>query len=322
MDRFDPQRYLGKRGFKYLTPATRYALAATSLACEDAGLEDGPYSPEEIGVCLGTHFAVHQVLDSMDEVILSEGAEGLQPMHAPNFTANLPASYISMKRKFLAFNLTLTNLFVAGLEAVLIGAQAIRRGRAHLVLTGGTEGRPPERVRALLGGSLAEGAACALVLERLSAARARAARVYASIGRGAFWFIPRSLVEGANSGPRAEAMLQKHLDQVLPEGGGELPVCAFDLDFPLNRLGRQCLLRELEGRGFEPHLFPVPGLLAAEGCVAPLLGLAAVAAVQGQGLIFAASPQGHVALLNLEPVEAAASGLSKSSTRAQVEFGA
>ena len=62
-----PERFLGPRGFKFLSTATRYALAAAHVALEDAQLVDTTfYSPEAKGVFVGTNFGVHEVAEAMD----------------------------------------------------------------------------------------------------------------------------------------------------------------------------------------------------------------------------------------------------------------
>src|SRR5207248_717085 len=97
-DWFDPERYLGRRGFKYLTPATRYLLAAANLALEDASLEDwAGYPSETRAVVAGTNFAAVPVLDQLNRIIVDEGADALSPAQAPNFSVNIPASHVSLR---------------------------------------------------------------------------------------------------------------------------------------------------------------------------------------------------------------------------------
>ncbi len=210
LDRFDPQQYLGQRGFKYLTPATQYALAAAQMALDDARFDAALYTPHERAVVVGTNFGVHAVLAGMDHVILESGAQNLRPMEAPNFSVNIPASHLSMKHKFTAFNVTLTTAQVAGLEAVLLAVDALRAGRARLALVCATEGQPPEGLEKVFGTLLAEGGACALVLESLDDARGRGADVRGEIlvRRVALHASrPRRTRSGCSAGPpRANAV--------------------------------------------------------------------------------------------------------------------
>lgn len=298
LDRFDPERFLGKRGFKYLNPATRYAVACSRLATDDAGLAEESYKAEEKGVFLGTTCAVNETLDSLDHTIVNEGAESLQPMEAPNFSVNLAASNISMRQQFKAFNVTLTSALVSGLEAVIFGAQSIRRSRARLVLAGAVEGKPPERLVSLLGSPLAEGAACLLALESLSDARARGARSYARVGGTALCFIPPGIAD--EEAEQVAWIIEGHLDRIIQPGQEQVYLSLLDLDYPVCQVVNQVIRQSLERRGIQ--LSVLPRQAAGEISVSPLLSLVTSAAIHGQGLVVAVSPHGQVALVNLEPV--------------------
>jgi 3-oxoacyl-[acyl-carrier-protein] synthase II len=305
LTRFDPRHYLGERGFKYLTPATRYVLSAARLALEDAGLESDAYAPEDKGVILGTNFAIHDVVAAMDRVVLSEGAEALRPMEAPNFSINLPASYISIKHQFRAFNITLTSMLVAGLEAVMLGAGYIQKGRARLVLAGATEGTPPRRLARLLGGSVAEGAACVVSLETLSAAQARGAHIYACIGDAVLWFVPPRMAEHPEDRAQVGVIFRRHLDQMLLEISDVLRnigclICLIEADSLLGQLANEYVRQYLEEHSLPVKYQPCVKHSTTEACVSPLLHLAATASVPGAGLIVAISPLGHVAMLRLD----------------------
>jgi 3-oxoacyl-(acyl-carrier-protein) synthase len=131
-DWYDPTKYLGPRGFKYFTPATRYVLSAAEVALKDAGLAEGemPYPTDRRGVFVGTNFGVHEVLRELDDAVLAEGSDGISPANAPNFSLNVCASYVSIKRPLHAFNVTLSSAVVAGLEAI-IGSKRSSRARAR-----------------------------------------------------------------------------------------------------------------------------------------------------------------------------------------------
>lgn len=301
MSHFDPERFLGKRGFKFLSAATRYGLAAAHLALDDAGLSQTTiYAPEARGVFMGTNFAVHESVASMDALVLSQGAGALMAIETPNFSVNLPASYISLKCGFLAFNITLTNMLVAGVEAVMLGARNIQRGRAQLVLAGATEGSIPARDAALLGGTAADGGACMLALEALPAAQARGARVYAQVGGDALCFIPPDTARTASTWQPREALLRRRLDLLLGDHTA-LPLAMPTLECALTQRVNESVLRHLQDRGVTVHRHPTAGG-APDACVSPLLWLAALIAQHGEALLVVASPQGHVALMRLEPV--------------------
>lgn len=302
---FAPERFLGKRGFKFFSSATRYALAAAKLALEDSGLlETTIYTPESKGVFVGTNFGVHDVVEAMDALVLTQGAGALMAIETPNFSANIPASYVSLKHGFLAFNVTLTNMLVAGVEAVMLGAQSIQNGRAEVVLAGATEGAIPARGAALLGGSASAGAACMLVLEALPAAQSRGARIYAQVGANGLCFIPPETAETAQSWQQHESLLRRQLDRLLSDHSDQrvLPLAMLDLDSPFVQRLNESVLRYLKGRRITANRDPPASGGAADACVSPLEWLSASIAQHGEALLVVASPQGHVAFLSLEPI--------------------
>lgn len=305
LDRFEPERFLGKRGFKYMMPAARYAVAAARLAADDAGLTEPAYAPEEMGVFLGTTCAAHATLEAMDRTVIAEGAESIQPMEAPNFSINLAASSISMRQQLKAFNVTLTTPLVSGLEALILGAQSIRKGRARMVLAGATEDTPPERLGALFGYPLAQGASCLMALESLDAARQRGVHIYGQVAGGVLGFVSPDMV-GAGRRAQVAELIDTYLDRLLPAGCEQVALALFYLDFSLCHSVNQAILEGLRRRGLQVSL--IPRTTAGEISVSPVLSLVSLAVTHGEGLVVAVSPQGQMAMIRLEPVE---KGLTK-----------
>ncbi|MFF2651032.1 beta-ketoacyl synthase N-terminal-like domain-containing protein [Streptomyces sp. NPDC058045] len=177
MDNFDPAEHLGKRGWKFLPPVTRAALAAVRLATADAG-EQPERPPERTGVVIGTNFGVDEIVERIDLALLKDGISGISAVECPNFSLNVPASQVSIAHGMKAFNITLANLLTAGYEALLSGGRALRAGRADAVLAGAIEGRPPLALQTIAGTPLDAAGACLLHLEAPEAAMERGARVY------------------------------------------------------------------------------------------------------------------------------------------------
>ncbi|MER0241315.1 beta-ketoacyl synthase N-terminal-like domain-containing protein, partial [Streptomyces sp. HSW2009] len=143
-DWFDPVPFLGKRGWKYFTPATRYLLAAAN---EAQGTRHGDAPPadqvaERVGVTTGTHHSISAMHQRLDQIAREEGPAGMSPAELPGFSVNMPASQLAISLRCRAFSVTLTNPVVAGLEAVLFAASALAAGRADRVLATATEEAP------------------------------------------------------------------------------------------------------------------------------------------------------------------------------------
>lgn len=143
-DWFDPAAHLGKRGWKYLSPATRYLLAAANQAVgrrHDSPLPDSPPA-ERLGVVTGTQYAIAGVHRRMDHTLRTDGVGAISPAEVPAFSMNTPGSQLAITLGARAFSVTLTNPGTAGLEAVLFAASALRTGRADRVVATATEQVP------------------------------------------------------------------------------------------------------------------------------------------------------------------------------------
>lgn len=135
---FDHRTRLGRRGYKYLPRASQYLLAAGRDALADAGI--APAGPvEDIGVVIGTSHGVTALHTEMDTTIRTEGADALSPATAAYFSVNLIPSRLATEHGLRAFNVPVTSTATAGLESLLVGANAIRYGRAKHLMAGATE---------------------------------------------------------------------------------------------------------------------------------------------------------------------------------------
>ncbi|HZM75667.1 MAG TPA: beta-ketoacyl synthase N-terminal-like domain-containing protein [Candidatus Limnocylindrales bacterium] len=279
---FDPVTLLGRRGWKYLSPATRYLLGATVLALADARLEPAGLPDESMGVVVGTNFAARPVVARIDETVITEGAHMLSPAEAPNFSVNVAASAISMRYGMRAFNLSLTNPMVAGLESVLILAASIGRGRAELGLAGATEESP-------IPASAGDGACC-FVLETVDGADRRGATGQARVAGGFSRFIPPGGDMRAVRGPLTRLLASTETGQVphVVVGQGDLASSVEDL---AERSAADAGI-SLARRGFA----------GADGryfTVSPMLQMAGLIATERQGVVIAVSPHGNLAALRL-----------------------
>lgn len=158
---FDPAAHLGRRGWKYLTPATRYLLAAGNEALGRRH-DDPPLTgagSERFGVVTGTQYAIARVHRRMDATLAAEGVRGISPAEVPGFSMNTPGSQLAITTGARAFSVTLTNPVTAGLEAVQFAVAALRAGRADVVVAAAADQAPEDH-----GGSGEYDAAAAVVL--------------------------------------------------------------------------------------------------------------------------------------------------------------
>lgn len=207
---------LSKVEAKRLDPSGQFALIAAREAWADAGFsgEDAD-SAEEVdsertAVAFGTGMGgVWTLLDAWD-TLREKGPRRMLPMTVPMLMPNSSAAAISMNLKARAVAQTVVSACASSTEAMEIGVELIRSGKADVVVVGGSEAaihpmtiaafakmqalstrnddptaasRPYDTERD--GFVMGEGAA-ALIIESEEHAKARNARIYAEIaGTGA-----------------------------------------------------------------------------------------------------------------------------------------
>ena len=189
-----------------LSRAAQLALVAAREAAADADLHQAAPDRERLGVYFGTAIGGLERADEALQVLRGQGYLRVNPFAVPASLPNMPAFHVTREFSALGPNCTITTACATGTQTVGEAADAIRAGRADVILAGGTEGlirdfalagfaamralpvsfnddparasRPFDARRE--GFVFSEGAAC-LVLERLDHARARGARMYAEV---------------------------------------------------------------------------------------------------------------------------------------------
>src|SRR6266566_2739709 len=199
---FEPERWLERRTLRRLDRFAQFAVAAARMAEADAELEVAS-EPDRVGAMMAT---AQGGVSSLAECCRELGETGrIHPTSVTAFMPNMGAGYVSMELGLQGPLGSPCTACAASAMAVGGGYDAIRLGRAEVMLCGGSEaGITPlamagfAAMRALSrrnedpagasrpfdagrdGFVMGEGAAV-LVLEELEHARARGARVYAEL---------------------------------------------------------------------------------------------------------------------------------------------
>jgi 3-oxoacyl-[acyl-carrier-protein] synthase II len=199
----DPLEVLERVKARRLDRSGQLAVIAAKEAWADAGLEDAETDPERLGVAMATGIGGVQTLLSNYDSLKEKGPRRVSPLAIPMLMPNSPAANIGLTIGAKAGVHTPVSACASGNEAIALGIDMIRLGRADVVVVGGTEAAihplpmaafgnmmalskrndEPERAsrpwdKGRDGFVLGEGAAV-LVLESEDHAKARGAKVYA-----------------------------------------------------------------------------------------------------------------------------------------------
>jgi 3-oxoacyl-[acyl-carrier-protein] synthase II len=155
---FDAERFLGRKGLKYLDRSTQLAAAATALALEDAGLTAPPGARVDIGLVLGTTFGSVESISGFDRQILHEGPRSVNPMAFPRTVINSPAGHVAIRYGLIGLNATISAGSASSLHAIGYAADFIQMARADILLAGGVEELAPASFGGFCAAKLLSGA--------------------------------------------------------------------------------------------------------------------------------------------------------------------
>lgn len=201
----DPAELLDRVKLRRLDRSEAIAIIAANQAWTDAGLADSGLDPERLGVSIGSGIGGALTLLAQDDILEASGPRRVSPHTIPMLMPNGPAAWVGLELGARAGVHCVASACATGAEAITLGMDMIRAGRADVVMAGGTEAvihqlpiagfssmramstrndepekasRPWDKARD--GFVLGEGAG-AIVLERADHAAARGARVYARL---------------------------------------------------------------------------------------------------------------------------------------------
>ncbi len=206
---FEPTRWVDAREARRLDPFALYALAATQLAIEDAGLDFQEEDPYECGVLIGSGIGGLREIEEQHTRLLEKGPSRISPHMIPKLMVNAASGQVSIRYGLRGPCSAVATACASASNALGDAFKIIQRGDADVMIAGGTEAAllpmglagftalralsrrndAPERASRPFdkdrdGFVLSEGSAV-LILEELEHAKRRGARIYAEfVGYG------------------------------------------------------------------------------------------------------------------------------------------
>jgi len=202
---FDPADYIQKKEIKKMDTFIHYAVAASQMAVDDAGLKITPDNADRVGVYIGAGIGGLPAIEHYHDVLKDKGPDRVSPFFIPMTIINLSSGQVAIRLGARGPNSCAVTACATGTNCIGDAFRIIQRDEADVMLAGGTEAaitplsvagfasaralscrnddpahasRPFDRDRD--GFVLGEGAGV-VVLEELETARRRGARIYAEI---------------------------------------------------------------------------------------------------------------------------------------------
>ena len=136
---FQPDQVLDKREAKKMDRFTQFAAVAAIEALKDAGLQEKPMDPDELGVILGCGIGGLATLEEQHRNLLNRGPRRVSPFTIPMMISNLAAGQIAILTNAKGPNMTIVTACASATNAIGEAFKMIQRGAAQAILTGGTE---------------------------------------------------------------------------------------------------------------------------------------------------------------------------------------
>ena len=202
---FDPTAVIDRRELKRMDLFTQYGIVAAHEALVDAGLDPASPLGDRAGVYVGSGIGGINEIEQGALAVDARGPKAVGPFFIPKCLANLTAGHISMRYGIRGPSLCVTTACAVGNHSIGEAWRLLVTGGADVVLAGGCEA--PITPLSIAGFSvmralstrnddpatasrpfdvgrdgfvMGEGAGI-LVLETLSHAQARGARIYAEV---------------------------------------------------------------------------------------------------------------------------------------------
>lgn len=133
----DPVSLLDRVEARRLDRCEQLALISSREAWRDAGTPE--VEPERLAVVIGTGTGGLLTTLVQDDTYEKSGARRLSPYAVPMLMPNGPAAWVSMELGARGGARTPVSACASGAEAIAMGLDLIRAGRADVVVAGGTE---------------------------------------------------------------------------------------------------------------------------------------------------------------------------------------
>ncbi len=202
---FDGTAYMEPKELKKMDLFIHYAIAASHMAVEDAGLSIGDGNRDRVGVFIGSGMGGLPNIEETLRKVIEQGPRRVSPFFIPATIINLASGQVAIRTGARGPNQSAVSACASGAHAIGDAFKVIQRGDADAMLAGGTEAAlcmlgvagfcasktlsqrndDPERASRPFdsdrdGFVMAEGAGI-VVLEDMEAAVARGARIYAEV---------------------------------------------------------------------------------------------------------------------------------------------
>ncbi len=136
---FDPLQFIEKKDVKKMDVFIQLAIAAAQFAVDDAGLAVTPDIATRVGVFIASGIGGFSTIEREHKALLDGGPRRISPFFIPAAIINLAAGQVSIRFGAKGPNSATCTACSASAHAIGDALEIIRRGRADVMIAGGSE---------------------------------------------------------------------------------------------------------------------------------------------------------------------------------------
>ncbi len=136
---FDPLDYMDKRRARRIDRSTQFALVASKLALDDAGLSPSEMPLDRTAAIAGTGIGGLQTMEENFAVLTEDGPHRVSPFFIPRLMPNAIAGQIAIEYGMCGPNFGVVSACASSAHAIGIASELIRSGLCDIAVAGGSE---------------------------------------------------------------------------------------------------------------------------------------------------------------------------------------
>jgi len=137
---FNAEDFIPKKEIKKMDPFIHYAIAASDMVMEDAGIKIAPEESSRFGVLVGAGIGGLSTIEKYHELVLEyNGPKKITPFFIPMLIINLASGQIAIRHGLKGPNSAVVTACATGTHAIGDAFKIIQRGDADGMISGGAE---------------------------------------------------------------------------------------------------------------------------------------------------------------------------------------
>ena len=97
---FNPEDWVDEKSLRHMDRFTQFAIAAATMALEDAGLTSFPHDPTRIGVIMGSGIGGSETIEQGQIGLSARGPRAIHPFFVPKVIINMAPCLVSIQFGF------------------------------------------------------------------------------------------------------------------------------------------------------------------------------------------------------------------------------